>query len=210
MISLSVENIAKRFTREWIFRGLTYDFKVGEPVAIIGPNGSGKSTLVKSLAGIIPVNEGAVSFSKANSPIDEENWHQYIGLSAPYLELIEEFTLDEAIDFHLKFRPFVQGIDKSVFLNKLNLKGHENKFVRDFSSGMKQKLKLGFAFYTENQILILDEPTASIDHIGFEWYFEEVQKHIDSKILIIASNEPKEYTFCENHISIMDYKQVKN
>lgn len=206
MITLNAENIAKRFVREWIFKDFSYTFEVGKPVAIIGPNGSGKSTLVRALSGVIPVNKGTVNYLEDNQAIEEEDWHQNIGISAPYLELIEEFTLDEAINFHLKFRPFNEGIDKKIFLEKLNLVGHEDKYVRDFSSGMKQKLKLGFAFYTKNRVLILDEPTASIDHIGFDWYFEEVQKHIDSKILIIASNEPKEYPFCKQHISIMDYK----
>lgn len=185
---------------------MDYEFRVGEPVAVIGPNGSGKSTLVKAISGIIPVNEGHLEITDNGVLADEENWHRYFGIAAPYLELIEEFTLSEAIDFHLKFRPFNQGVTKEVFLEQINLTKHKGKFIRDFSSGMKQKLKLGFAFFTHNDILVLDEPTASIDHIGFDWYFEEVRKHIASKIVIIASNEPKEYSFCEKQISILDYK----
>jgi ABC-type multidrug transport system ATPase subunit len=206
LISLSVKDIGKRFSREWIFRGLSYDFKVGEPVAIVGPNGSGKSTLVKSLSGTIPVNEGSISFKWNQQPLEEEVWHQYIGISAPYLELIEEFTLAESIDFHVRFRPLIDGITKADFMAKLGLERHKDKYLRDFSSGMKQKLKLGFAFFTKNDILILDEPTANIDHNGYLWYMEEVQKLASSKILIISSNEHKEYTFCTEQISILDYK----
>lgn len=206
MISLSVDNIGKRFSREWIFRGLSYDFKVGEPIAVVGPNGSGKSTLVKAISGTIPINEGTITLSYNNKSLEEDYWHKHIGISAPYLELIEEFTLAESIDFHLKFRPFVNGLNKVDFMSKLGLERHKDKYIRDFSSGMKQKLKLGFAFFTENDILILDEPTANIDHNGYQWYMEEVQKLISSKILIISSNEPKEYTFCTEQISILDFK----
>ena len=71
---------------------------------------------------------------------------------------------------------------------------------------MKQKLKLGFAFYTMSDILILDEPTANIDQSGYEWYMKEIQKQIPQKIVIISSNEPKEYTFCQEKLSILDYK----
>lgn len=206
MISLSLQNIGKRFSREWIFRGLSYDFKVGQPVAIIGPNGSGKSTLIKALSGTIPVNEGSVNFYENDKPIDEENWHSHVGISAPYLELIEEFTLAESIAFHSKFRHLDKSINIEEFMKMIGLEKHRNKYVRDFSSGMKQKLKLGFAFFSQNSILILDEPTANIDHNGYEWYMEMVQSQINDKIVIISSNEPKEYTFCKESISILDYK----
>lgn len=206
MISLFLDNIGKKFSREWIFRGLSYEFKVGQPVAIIGPNGSGKSTLVKSISGAIPVNEGNVLFKNNNETLQEYEWHKHIGISAPYLELIEEFTLAESIDFHVRFRPFTNGFTKEIFMEQIGLERHKNKYIRDFSSGMKQKLKLGFAFYTENDILILDEPTANIDHMGYQWYMEEVQKLIPHKILLISSNEPKEYTFCDKSLSILDFK----
>lgn len=206
MISLKLDSIGKRFSKEWIFKGVSYEFKVGQPVAIIGPNGSGKSTLVKSMSGTIPINEGKICFEKNGVDIPEESWHKYVGISAPYLELIEEFTLSESIDFHIKFRDFNEGLNKKLFLEKIGLERHKDKYIRDFSSGMKQKLKLGFAFYTQNEILILDEPTANIDNSGFEWYLNEVSQHLDSKIVIISSNEPKEYSFCQNSLSILDFK----
>lgn len=206
MTSVTLNNAGKKFSREWIFRGLSYTFKTGNPVAITGPNGSGKSTLIKSVAGTIPLNEGSVSYGKNGQAVPEESWHQLTGISAPYLELIEEFTLSESIDFHVRFRPFTEGLTKSGFISRLGLEKHTGKYIRDFSSGMKQKLKLGFAFFTRNEVLILDEPTANIDQKGYEWYMEEVQKLVPERVVIISSNEPREYTFCTEQLYIPDFK----
>lgn len=203
---ITLDNAGKKFSREWIFRGLNYTFKPGNPVAVTGPNGSGKSTLIKSIAGTIPLNEGSVSYELNGKRIPEESWYQLTGISAPYLELIEEFTLSESIDFHVRFRPFTEGINPAEFIMRLGLEKHTGKYIRDFSSGMKQKLKLGFAFFTRNEVLILDEPTANIDRKGYEWYMEEVQNLISSRIVIISSNEPREYTFCTEQLSVTDFK----
>lgn len=203
---ITLNNAGKKFSREWIFRGLSYEFKTGNPVAVTGPNGSGKSTLVKSIAGTIPLNEGSVEYRKNGHPVPEEGWYRLTGISAPYLELIEEFTLSESIDFHIRFRPFTEGLTRPEFISRLGLEKHSDKYIRDFSSGMKQKLKLGFAFFTRNEVLILDEPTANIDQKGYEWYMEEVQKLLPERVVIISSNEPREYTFCTERLSVMDFK----
>lgn len=203
---ITLDNAGKKFSREWIFRALSYEFKKGNPVAVTGSNGSGKSTLIKAIAGTIPLNEGSVSYRKDGQPVPEEKWYQLAGISAPYLELIEEFTLSESIDFHIRFRPFADGLTKPEFISRLGLDRHKNKYIRDFSSGMKQKLKLGFAFFTRNEVLILDEPTANIDQKGFEWYMEEVQRLVPERVMIIASNEPREYTFCTEQLSVTDFK----
>lgn len=204
MKSLRLDKAGKKYSREWIFRDLSYTFTLGEPVAITGPNGSGKSTLVKAISGAIPLNEGAVFYDEGG--VSEEVFHRYIGISAPYLELIEEFTLAESIQFHARFRPLCGDMDVRSFMERIGLEKHANKYIRDFSSGMKQKLKLGFAFFSENKVLVLDEPTANIDHAGFDWYLEEVQKLASSRILLISSNEPKEYSFCSRTLSISDFK----
>lgn len=207
MLKISLENIGKKFKNEWIFRNLSFEFYKNDPVAIIGPNGSGKSTLMQSLAGAIPINEGKVTFENNKQGIPEEKWHELLSFSAPYLELIEEFTLAESVNFHTKFKPFQEDINTSNFLEILELEKHKDKSVKNFSSGMRQKLKLGLAFYSLNDIILLDEPTANLDQKGFEWYLENVVKVLENKIVIISSNEPKEYTFCKNHLNILNFKK---
>lgn len=206
MLKISLENIGKKFKNEWIFRNLSFEFSKNEPIAIIGPNGSGKSTLMQVLAGAIPINEGNVVYSENMVIIPEDKWHESLSFSAPYLELIEEFTLLESVNFHVKFKPFQDGLSISEFLEIIELEKHKDKPVKNFSSGMRQKLKLGLAFYSQTDIILLDEPTSNLDHKGFDWYIKQVQKALKDKILIVSSNEPKEYTFCQNHLNILDFK----
>lgn len=206
MLKISLENIGKKFKNEWIFRNLSFEFSKNEPIAIIGPNGSGKSTLMQALAGAIPINEGNVVYSENMVIIPEDKWHESLSFSAPYLELIEEFTLLESVNFHVKFKPFQDGLSISEFLEIIELEKHKDKPVKNFSSGMRQKLKLGLAFYSQTDIILLDEPTSNLDHKGFDWYIKQVQKALKDKILIVSSNEPKEYTFCQNHLNILDFK----
>jgi ABC-type multidrug transport system ATPase subunit len=206
LLKISLENIGKKFKNEWIFRKLNYEITDNQPLAIIGPNGSGKSTLMQAIAGAIPINEGKILFNSENKIVEEENWHKMLSFSSPYLELIEEFTLAETVNFHIKFKPFLEGISETDFLEIIELSKHKNKQVKNFSSGMRQKLKLGLAFYSQTKILLLDEPTSNLDHKGFDWYLNQIERAIDNKIVIVSSNEPKEYSFCEKHLNILDYK----
>lgn len=207
MLKISLENIGKKFKNEWIFRNLSFKFNKNEPIAIIGPNGSGKSTLMQALSGAIPINEGKVTYMESGQLISEDKWHELLSFSAPYLELIEEFTLAESVNFHTKFKPFQDDINTSDFLQILELEKHKDKPVKNFSSGMRQKLKLGLAFYSKNDIILLDEPTSNLDQKGFEWYLENVEKALENKIVIVSSNEPKEYIFCKNHLNILNFKK---
>lgn len=207
MLKISLENIGKKFKNEWIFRNLSFEFYKNEPIAIIGPNGSGKSTLIQALAGAIPVNEGKVTYNGNSQVIPEDKWHELLSFSAPYLELIEEFTLAESVNFHIKFKPFQDHINTSEFLQILELEKHKDKPIKNFSSGMRQKLKLGLTFYSQNDIILLDEPTSNLDQKGFEWYLSNVENSLKDKIVIVSSNEPKEYIFCKNHLNILNFKK---
>ncbi|MCP9767058.1 ABC transporter ATP-binding protein [Lacihabitans sp. LS3-19] len=207
MTNISLENIGKKFKNEWIFRNLSFEFSKNEPIAIIGPNGSGKSTLMQAIAGMIPVNEGFVRYFEHTIEIPEESWHKLLSFSSPYLELIEEFTLQETVNFHVKFKPFINGLSTEEFLQIIELENHSNKPIKNFSSGMRQKLKLGLSFYSQNEIILLDEPTANLDQKGFEWYQKQVLNALNNKIVLVSSNEPKEYDFCKKHLNILNFKK---
>jgi ABC-type multidrug transport system ATPase subunit len=210
--SISAQNIGKRFEREWIFRKLSCDFCSTNPTAIVGSNGSGKSTLIKTLIGYLPLSEGKLVYFDNQSdeskpilkPILKENWQNYISFAAPYTELIEEFTLLEQLKFHQAFKSF--DIEIEEIIEKLGFSNTKSKTIRFFSSGMKQKLKLALAIYSDAKIVFLDEPTSNLDKQNSEWYLQEINTILDKKVLIIASNQESEYHFCSQIIDIQNLK----
>jgi ABC-type multidrug transport system ATPase subunit len=203
---ISLENIGRRFNRDWIFREIDYTFVSGEIYAVLGPNGSGKSTLLQVLNGSLSPSAGTLSYFFEDKPVEIDTVYKYLSLAAPYLELIEEFTLDEMIDFHFKFKSYTPGINKNELIDLLAMPGAKHKLIKYFSSGMKQRLKLALAFCADTSMLMLDEPTSNLDTQGVDWYLNLVQKFAKNRLTVICSNQEHEYSFCDQRLSITDYK----
>lgn len=204
---ITLTNIGRRFNRDWIFRGVEHSFTVGNSYAILGPNGSGKSTLLQVLNGSLSPSEGKISYSLDGKDIPAEDIFWQLSLAAPYMELIEEFTLNEVISFHFKFKPYKPGLNAQAVIALLGMESHKNKLVKYFSSGMKQRLKLALAFCSDTPILMLDEPTSNLDTQGVDWYLSLVEQYAKGRLTIICSNQEHEYSFCGERLSISDYKK---
>jgi ABC-type multidrug transport system ATPase subunit len=205
-MNITLQNIGRRFNREWIFRGISYSFESNGNYAILGPNGSGKSTLLQVLNGSLVPSAGTIKYFNEDKEIEAGDVFNFLSLAAPYLEVIEEFSLNEMIDFHFKFKKYKQGIDKAAVTDILSLEGSSNKLIKYFSSGMKQRLKLALAFCADTPMLMLDEPTSNLDTQGIDWYLGLVEKFSENRLTIICSNQEHEYSFCHNRLSISDYK----
>ncbi|WP_316827567.1 ABC transporter ATP-binding protein [Pedobacter miscanthi] len=204
-MNITLQNVGRRFNKEWIFRDLSTEFSSGNSYAILGPNGSGKSTLLSVLNGSLSPSEGKIFFSDTTE-IPVENIYRYISFAAPYLELVETFTLKEIIDFHFKFKNFAPGLDGKKLIGVLGLEKAANKEIKYFSSGMKQRTKLALACCTDTPILFLDEPTSNLDVQGINWYRELIENFGKDRLMIIGSNQIQEYDFCNIQIQISDYK----
>ncbi|MFZ2898890.1 MAG: ABC transporter ATP-binding protein [Saprospiraceae bacterium] len=203
---IRLEQVAKRYRMEWVFRKLDYEFLPGKNYALLGPNGSGKSTLLKVLSGFLTPSRGKVVFEEDGKPVPAEDLYRRISLAAPYAELIEEFTLLEAVRFHQRFKPFLKGYDHQAVLDLLPFGAQQHKQIRYFSSGMKQRLKLALAFCSDTPVVLLDEPTTNLDLQGQEWYHRLVTQFADGRLLIVASNVEEDVAFCEGRVEIMEYK----
>jgi ABC-type multidrug transport system ATPase subunit len=206
MIEIQLEEASKRFQYEWIFKNLSLTISQGQSIALTGSNGSGKSTLLKCISGAIPISSGHIRFKQLDKILPESDWFNFLTISAPYLELPEEFTLSELIDFHFKFKSPLNKISKEEILEIIYLEAHADKMISQFSSGMKQRLKLGLALLSEVPIVLLDEPTSNLDRKGIEWYQDLIDKFGQNRILIVCSNEPREYEFCQQKVVLGDYK----
>ena len=205
-MQILLSDTGKRFNHDWIFRKVSYQFSSGMSYAITGPNGSGKSTLLQVIAGSIGLSEGSVTYHQ-NKPIDPDKVFRYISIATPYQELIEEMTLLEFLHFHEKFKPLIEGIRIDEIIRIIGLENASNKQLRYYSSGMKQRVKLAQAIFSDTPCLLLDEPCTNFDEEGIALYQRLIADYCTKRMVIVSSNEKQEYTFCNEVIDITKYKR---
>lgn len=232
-MKISLINAGKRFNRDWIFRNIHQEFISGIAYAITGPNGSGKSTLLQVIGGAMMMSEGNVQYTIGNARPDDpvgrgqpaignqtseavgrtkeihiDQAYRYISIAAPYLELIEEMTILEFLQFHKQFKPFLPSISIPGIIDAIGLKPAANKQIRFYSSGMKQRVKLAQAIFSDVPCVLLDEPCTNLDAAGIELYHQLIRDHCNHRLMIVSSNDEQEYSFCKERLNITDFKTV--
>ena len=206
-MKITLKELGRRFNREWIFKDVNLSFRSNSSYAILGPNGSGKSTLLQVIASSLNPSSGTIDYSFEGRDIDPDLLYQYLSIAAPYIDLIEEFSLSEMIDFHFSFKRPLPDFNKEAIIRLLDLEKSKHKALRFFSSGMKQRTKLALAFCSDTPILLLDEPTSNLDIKGVDWYLSLVDAFSKNRLVIVCSNQEHEYGFCQRQIEITDYKK---
>lgn len=201
-MQIKVNNAGKRFNRDWIFRNLHYSFSVNHKYAITGHNGSGKSTLLQCIAGSSYLSEGDIFFESDSTILPSEKQFEQVSICAPYLELIEEMSAIEFFNYHHSFKPFTENLSANEIVEKIGLSKHANKQIRYYSSGMKQRIKLAQAFFSNTPVLLLDEPCTNLDQAGVGLYHRLLEDHCKDRILIVCSNDPMEYSSCSETIQL--------
>jgi ABC-type multidrug transport system ATPase subunit len=205
-LTIKISGLSKRFNREWIFRDLNYTFQSGKTYAITGPNGSGKSTLLQILWGQLPQSSGSISYSLNGKALTTEELFNHVSIATPYMDLIEEFTLTEQIEFHFRMRAMRKGYTVETLIEKLYLSDARDKAISNFSSGMRQRLKLGLGFYTEAQAIFLDEPGTNLDDQAFAWYHEQLRELPPNQLIVIATNQHNEYPETAEVVNLIKFK----
>jgi ABC-type multidrug transport system ATPase subunit len=135
-----------------------------------------------------------------------ENFFNHIAIVAPYLEVIEEMTATEFLNFHASFKPLLSSVSIADILEIVGLKTAAQKQIRFYSSGMKQRIKLAQAIFSDVTILLLDEPCTNLDTSGYNLYHQLVNDYCKERLVIVSSNDVNEYSFCEEKLSILTYK----
>jgi ABC-type multidrug transport system ATPase subunit len=202
----------KRFNREWIFRNADLEFNSSTSYAITGPNGSGKSTMLQCIGGMLQLSEGSIQYAsdshhKDNKQLASEESYKQISFCAPYLDVIEEMTLPEFFRFHNQFKSFINGYSIENIIEEIELRHATHKQIRFYSSGMKQRVRLAQAIFSDCGIVLLDEPCSNLDVKGIELYQSLIEKYCKERLVIVCSNDEVEYSFTSVRISILDYRK---
>jgi ABC-type multidrug transport system ATPase subunit len=203
---ITLNQSGKKFFRNWIFRNLSIELSVPEKIVVLGPNGSGKSTLLHVLSGQLSLSEGSVKYINS-VPLEASAVFKHISIAAPYLDLIEDFTMEEIIRFHFQFKKAVNNFSVNEIVGLTELEGSKDKVFKYFSSGMKQRVKLCLAILSDVNMVLLDEPLSNLDKNGVLWYKKLVSEYLKARLVVVCSNHDlNEYEFCDKEVDIMKYK----
>ena len=209
MNRLEVEGITKRFIRRLLFRNLSFNLEGGQSIAITGSNGSGKSTLLRLVAGIMTPSKGDIKLVLEGRALASDERPLQVGFVAPYFNVYDGFSASENLEFIAKVRRLNEGKSRiQEVLETVSLSKRSNDLVKTFSSGMKQRLKLGAAILTSPPLLLLDEPTTTLDVAGIKIVRHLMQKQVEKGgLLILATNNPDEVSWCDSAIAIEDFRK---
>lgn len=208
MVSIELKGIGKKFNRSWLFKEVNLHFAANKAYALTGFNGSGKSTLLQLIYGYQVASAGTAVYMQGTAIISPDAVYKHVVFVAPYLEFPEELSLLEVIQFHFSFKSKSNQANDAEMIAEAGLQGSEHKHIKYFSSGMKQRLKLMLAFYTECDVVLLDEPCSNLDESGIEWYRKMMLLQKGKRTILIASNQKAEYDFCDAVYAVTDFKPV--
>jgi ABC-type multidrug transport system ATPase subunit len=210
MLYLQARQIGKRYRYEWVVQHFDYTFEPGQHYALLGHNGSGKSTLIQLLAGYLTPSSGQIQLLAASGEqVLSSHHYKNVSVAAPYLELIEEFSLPEIIKFQKRLRPF-KPLHVPSWAEAFEIPARQyRKELRYYSSGMRQRVKVGLALFAETSVVLLDEPTITLDYQGIQWYQQLIRHYLSpDRILIVASNVSQDTITCQRQIQVTDYKPL--
>jgi len=203
MISLSVKGLSKRYNRNPIFTDLTFEHTDGV-LGIAGSNGSGKSTLLKCLAFLTRAQKGTITWHKQEQELYKEDIKGNIGYAAPYINLYDELTAFENLEFLLQTAGLpikITHINSQI--DQVQMKDHRQKLFKSLSTGQRQRIKIAAALIRKPDIILLDEPGSNLDEYGRELIMKIVNmQKAKNKLVIIASNDPKEIDLCDQVIEL--------
>ncbi|KAB2810283.1 ABC transporter ATP-binding protein [Phaeocystidibacter luteus] len=202
-MQVELKDIGKKFERHFVFRNVSDSFKTGDKTAILGGNGSGKSTLLKIISGSLTSTEGKIEITQNNQNLPVENYMRQVAFAGPYTEIIEEYNLEEIVAFQSQFRKWRNGLSDADVIELTRLQKVAKRPIANFSSGMRQRVRLALAILSDTPVLLLDEPTSNLDAKGMVWFQNLLADHVDDRILFVGSNHQEiETALCTREINL--------
>ncbi|MFN5620457.1 MAG: ATP-binding cassette domain-containing protein [Flavobacteriales bacterium] len=206
-MQIELHHTGKKYQREWIFREVNAQWKSGARIAIVGGNGSGKSTLAQIVSGFLSSSEGEVSWNLHQSNITRDKLYTHVSLCTPLMQLWDDFTLAENFELLSRFKATRGQLTLAEFAAMIGLEHVKHRTLKHYSSGMRQRVKLGLAILADTPLLILDEPCSHLDASAISWYQQLLESHAENRTIIVASNnDTQELFLCTEQIDITSYK----
>ena len=211
-MSIKIKNLYKNYKRFEAVKNLNFEIKKGSITGLLGPNGCGKTTTIGMILGLIRPTKGEVLINNKDIEIEKNriNILEKMNFISPYVELPKKLSVKENLIVYGKMYE-VKNLQNRIntLCNDLNLKEFLNKKTGELSSGQKNRVSLAKSLINNPEILLLDEPTASLDPDTGDYvrsYIENYAKKNNTTILLASHNMSEVERLCEN---IMMMKQGK-
>ncbi len=204
-VTIEGVNLRKDFAHQTIFEGISFTYQNTDSIAVTGANGSGKSTLLRMISGMVTITEGQIRWSLDGRKLPTHHTYEYLSFCSPGFHFDDRFTVREIIKQYCKVKPLQHGMSPDDLIGLIGFGAHSHKLISELSSGMNQRVRLVLTLCTQTPVLFLDEPCTNLDQQGVEWYQEMVDRFCSHKLVFVASNDPREYLFCKDQLSLMDY-----
>lgn len=205
---VELKNVVKRFGRHKVLDNVSLNVKRGEYLALIGPNGAGKTTVVKIIAGMLKPSSGEV-YVFGKKPWQDYIIKKRIGIVTHDILLYEDLTAYENLMFYCKLYDVIDEDRINELLKMFGLYDRRHDLVKNFSRGMKQRLSIARAFLHDPELLVLDEPMASLDREGKE-IVKEYILDIDATVIITSHDVEEVKDICERIVIMHNGKIIGN
>lgn len=208
MTSLIAEQVGHRYGSLLLFRRLSFTLEGGDSLAVTGANGAGKSTLLRILAGVLTPKAGTVTLRSDGTDVAPAARPQRVGLVAPYLGLYDALTARENLSFLAQARRLPDA-DRRIdaVLDRVGLADRADDPVSTFSSGMQHRVKYAAALLAHPPLLLLDEPSVTLDEAGralVESVIDEQRER--GGLVVVATNRPEEADRHDRSLRIEEHR----
>ena len=205
---VEVKNIKKNYGKNEAVKGISFNIKEDEILGLLGPNGSGKTTTIGMLLGLLKPTSGEILINSQKIEGNRIEILEQINFISPYIELPKKLTVKQILTVYGKLYKINNINERIEFLSeKLRLGGLLNSITGELSSGQKNRVSLAKALINEPKVLLLDEPTASLDpEVGdfVRSFLEDYKKEKKISILLASHNMNEVNRLCKSILMMKD------
>ena len=205
---VEVKNIKKNYGKNEAVKGISFNIKEDEILGLLGPNGSGKTTTIGMLLGLLKPTSGEILINGQKLEGNRIEILEQINFISPYIELPKKLTVKQNLTVYGKLYKINNINERIEFLSKkLRLGGLLNSITGELSSGQKNRVSLAKALINEPKVLLLDEPTASLDpEVGdfVRSFLEDYKKEKKISILLASHNMNEVTRLCKSILMMKD------
>jgi heme exporter protein A len=195
-IRLELSDLAIDYGARRVVAGISLALGPGEVLVVAGRNGSGKSSLLRVLCGLQRPSRGTARYLDAGRSLQPDAARALVGWLSPDLQLYRELTALENLQFFARLRGLrLTDPELRQRLAEVGLAGREHDLLAAYSSGMAQRLRFAYALLHDPPVLLLDEPTVTLDQHGAALFEQIAVRQRERGLLVIATNDPRELRF---------------